>query len=220
MLCFQCGRSGHFASSCLANVFCFRCGRSGHFSSSCFAKTSANGKFLKRSRCEEEDMNDETSSSSSSSSEDSETYQSRNKRVKTPSTDRAGVYVLKTSSGLYYVGKSQNIDARISDHRNGRGASCLAGASFQVVPNLLTVGTADDLESWERNETLQRMRTHGISNVRGWMFTSTALSDEDYQDAFRQICEKFDLCRRCGRSSHFAEQCYARHPDAWAADIF
>ncbi len=44
---------------------------------------------------------------------------------------------------------------------------------------------------------LQRRKKQGISNVRGWMFTSVNPSDDEYHDAdaFRQICEKVDLCR-------------------------
>ncbi len=135
------------------------------------------------------------------------------------STRRSGVYVLRTTAGMYYVGKSNDIDARIQEHRSGSGASCIGGSSFQEVTRLLTSGSSSDLESWEGNETLQRMRTHGIENVRGWMFTDTRLSVESCHEAFRQICEKFDLCRRCGRSSHFADKRFARSVDSWAGNI-
>ncbi len=50
---------------------------------------------------------------------------------------------------------------------------------------MLTTGSGADLESWERNETLQRMKKLGISNVRWWMFSSVNLSDNEYADAFR-----------------------------------
>jgi hypothetical protein len=43
------------------------------------------------------------------------------------------------------------------------------------------------------------MKKLGISNVRWWMFSSVNLSDNEYADAFRWICEKFDLCRPCGK---------------------
>ncbi len=80
--------------------------------------------------------------------------------------------------------------------------------TFQETPTL-TLRQGLDLESWERNETLFRMKIHGVDNVRGWMFTSSVLSDDDKDSAFRQICEKFDLCRKCGREGHFADSCYA-----------
>lgn len=190
---------------------CFRCGRASHYADSCFAKTSVNGKRLA-------DSEDSDESSSGDSVDERETYRRQIKRPRI-TTRRAGIYVLRTTAGMYYVGKSTDISARIQDHRSGAGAICLNGSSFQEVTNLLTSGSPNDLESWERNETLQRMRTHGIQNVRGWMFTTTELSVENYQDAFRQICEKFDLCRRCGRSSHFAERCFARSVDTWAGNM-
>jgi predicted GIY-YIG superfamily endonuclease len=198
---------------------CFRCGRKSHFADSCYAKTSAGGKRLA-------DKHDSSSYEDDDSSDGYvETYKYRKRAGKSASkrprhtTRRSGVYVLKTSAGLHYVGKSSDIDARIQEHHSGSGASCLGGSSFQEVTRLLTSGSSEDLESWERNETLERMRTHGIENVRGWMFTETRLSDESCHDAFRQICEKYDLCRRCGRSSHFAGRCFARTVDSWAGDI-
>ena len=187
---------------------CYRCGRKSHFASDCFASTSVRGRFL---------------DSDSESDDESVRFRAR-KKTRRSTTSRpvardSGIYVLKTLSGLYYVGKSNNIGARIQEHRSGAGASCLDGSPFQVLPSLLTSGSSADLESWERNETLQRMRAHGIENVRGWMFTSRELTEAHRQDAFHQICEKFDLCRRCGRGTHFAERCYARTRDGWAGDI-
>ena len=133
------------------------------------------------------------------------------------------MYVLQTRDGtLQYVGKSTDIESRIHDHREGYGALCLSngsrGMDLVEVPTI-TSGSTDDMESWERNETLTRMKTFGIDKVRGWMFTASHLSYEDKRSAFRQICEKFDLCRSCGRISHFAEECFATTVDSWAGDV-
>lgn len=129
---------------------------------------------------------------------------------------RPGVYVARTTSGMYYVGKSLNVEERIREHAQGMGAACLAGRPLLAIIDPMTTGCDDDLESWERNETLYRMRAHGIDNVRGWMFTNRVLTDANRRDAFNQICEKFDLCRRCGRDTHFADRCFARTRDGWA----
>ena len=215
-------------------MVCFRCGRAGHYANTCFAKTSVRGKRLVVS---DDDDGEEDSSTEEDEENDKAGKYKRNakrphtatgqggkykrnaKRPHTTTGQGAGIYVLKTPGGLYYVGKSNNIDARIQEHRSGGGAHCLNGASFQEVTPLVTSGSASDLESWERNETLQRMKMHGIENVRGWMFTETTLSVERYQSAFHQICEKFDLCRRCGRASHFAQRCFATSVDAWAGNM-
>ena len=133
----------------------------------------------------------------------------------------SGVYAIQTLSGdapTFYVGKSGNIPKRLQDHRAGAGTPFLAGCEFTQVP-LLTEGSSHDLESWERNETLRRMLEFGVDNVRGWMFTDLHLKAEDKRAAFQQICEKFDLCRRCGRGSHFRSECFAKSAAPWASDI-
>ena len=130
----------------------------------------------------------------------------------------SGVYVLQTLSGdapSFYVGKSSHIAKRVQDHRDGMGTPYLAGCDVARVP-LCTAGSSDDLESWERNETLQRMLVFGIDNVRGWMFTDKHLQPADRRAAFAQICEKNDLCRRCGRDSHFKSNCFAKSTAPWA----
>ena len=33
---------------------------------------------------------------------------------------------------------------------------------------------------------------------------------------YQQVCEKFDLCRKCGRHTHFANECRARGVAFWA----
>ena len=127
---------------------------------------------------------------------------------------KSGVYTLEDSSGRMYVGKSADVAQRVETHRSGEGTQ-FVGRDFKVVPNY-TQGQHEDLESWERKETLTRMRKHGIDHVRGWMFASVELSDLQRRDAFTQVCEKFDLCRRCGRDSHFADRCFALGKAAWA----
>ena len=125
-----------------------------------------------------------------------------------------GVYCLTDSDGKIYVGKSENIPERINDHRMGEGTRFLGPNLQKIAPE--TTPIPSDLESWERNETLAMMYKHGIEKVRGWMFTTTRLSDDQKQDAFSQICEKLDLCRKCGRDSHFVNSCFARSKADWA----
>lgn len=122
-----------------------------------------------------------------------------------------GVYVLERPDGVYYVGKSCNIRGRIRQHAEGGGASCAKvegeGRARRVLP---LTQACEDLEAWERAEVLARMRKHGIGRVRGWMYTSPELSEAQREHAFGQVCEKFDLCRRCGLRGHFAVDCRAR----------
>lgn len=116
----------------------------------------------------------------------------------------SGVYVLEKPGGSYYVGKSANIRERLIQHSSGSGASCAKGFLRRVAT--LTAECSDH-EAWERSETLARMRIYGISRVRGWMYTTPALTDAQVEHAFGQICERNDLCRRCGSEAHFAARC-------------
>lgn len=117
-----------------------------------------------------------------------------------------GVYVLQKADGDYYVGKSGNVQERLKQHAEGTGAACAKGKCKRV-PTITPA--CDDLEAWERSEVLARMRRHGIQRVRGWMYTNRELSEAQAEHAFSQVCEKYDLCRRCGGRGHFAKECKA-----------
>lgn len=129
----------------------------------------------------------------------------------------SGVYVLEKPDGALYVGKSGNIQERLRQHADGTGASCAKGFVRRIPP--MTAEVEGDHEAWERAETLARMRRHGISKVRGWMYTSPEMTDAQVEHAFGQVCERHDLCRRCGRGGHFAARCGAgkgRKRPEWA----
>ena len=134
----------------------------------------------------------------------------------------SGIYVLEYRSEetkKFYVGKSNDVARRVDAHMSGQGGvGYLNGRNLRQVA-LISGGSLGDLESWERNETLERMYRFGIDNVRGWMFTDPELSDDEYEAAFNQICEKFDLCRRCGRNSHFRNNCFARTTAEWSGKM-
>lgn len=151
---------------------CFRCGRFGHYANHCFAKKTVGGKYL-------------------SSDSDSEEEEMQPKKRQKTCEKQAGVYVLRTASGLYYVGKSNDIAARIQDHRRGDGAACLHGLAFDVMPDLMTPPGSRILGK-ERDPAAHENAWNRQS--AGWMFTSATLTDQDEQSAFAQICEKFDLC--------------------------
>jgi hypothetical protein len=130
--------------------------------------------------------------------------------------DGDGVYVLELEQGRYYVGKSHCVEERLRQHAEGAGAACAKGYLRRVPP---LTPRADDFEAWERAETLARMRRHGIGRVRGWMYTAPELGDAMREHAYQQVCERFDLCRRCGREGHFVSDCAGggQRP-AWAAN--
>jgi hypothetical protein len=70
------------------------------------------------------------------------------------------------------------------------------------------VPPTDDLNDWERKETLVRMMIHGPEKVRGWEFTQPGpLTLEHCATIKTLMFGDGDLCRKCGGSGHFAAQC-------------
>lgn len=130
---------------------------------------------------------------------------------------KAGVYVLKFEDGTYYVGESQDTDARVAQHIAGEGASCIGEKGATAVRvNPYTQPSYGELEMWERAETLERMFRHGIEKVRGWIYTTAVMSPDQRESAFQQICSCKKLCGKCGRSNHFSSGCFANAKAVWA----
>ena len=144
-----------------------------------------------------------------------------------------GIYVLEirpaasepTDSYQFYVGKSDNVKSRVDEHKSG-GADGKPRVTAIYKDRLeyrppITKGDKSDLESWERREVLELMHIHGIEKVRGWMFTLLTLVDEDKVAAKRQLCERFDLCRKCGQPGHMigSDVCNPHALAEWMKDL-
>lgn len=133
--------------------------------------------------------------------------------------DESGVYVLKfqdQANPEYYVGKSKAIHQRLALHTSGLGAACVKGRAFTRVPPVVSGGdSGGDMENWERSEVLELMFRYGINAVRGWKYTLKTMSLEQRLAAFDDVCERFDLCRRCGRRDHFVRDCRVLTTDRW-----
>jgi hypothetical protein len=115
---------------------------------------------------------------------------------------KRGVYVLKLNNDKYYVGKSNNISERIRKH------SCEWVKKWGIIGIVKPLTKRlHDFESWERNETLERILTHGLKNVRGWRYCTMNIEPSDQLNIFHEICEKKDLCRKCGSANHMISKC-------------
>jgi hypothetical protein len=122
-----------------------------------------------------------------------------------------GVYVLKLDDGCFYVGKSSNVDARVAQHASG-SVHCASWCKSHGVTNIQRMKTecppsGDDLDAWEKNETLVQMMRHGVDKVRGWAFTNESLNMDQLVTLKTLLTEQADVCRRCGFHGHFVSTC-------------
>ena len=139
------------------------------------------------------------------------------KTIDKQTIEYAGVYVLKLQ-GLpftHYVGSSKTVIARIEQHRRGDGAFCIKKATAIEQVATLSQGSVENLDDWERIETLTLMYRLGMHNVRGWLFIQQEISDQQRMEITASICAKNKLCLRCGAGSHMVTKCFARSRSFW-----
>ena len=130
---------------------------------------------------------------------------------------KSGVYILALTGMPYevYVGSSKNIPRRVEQHEKGEGAVCTKMAKGVRMLASIACRKADGLDDLERKETLKQMHQRGIDKVRGWKFSTLVLSDEHKQQAFEDICCRFQLCLKCGEGKHFVGECPSKKKAKW-----
>ena len=132
-----------------------------------------------------------------------------------------GVYVLQLEQGRYYVGKTgRPVELRIKEHFSSPKPAWIRAYRPVAAVTPLTCLPAD-LESWERAETLERMWLHGASRVRGWQYTRLNLTATERSQIVMELCERKDLCRKCGNAGHMYSNCQKKFAKAkWLSTIF
>ena len=81
------------------------------------------------------------------------------------------VYVLQLQNGKYYVGKTTNIEFRLSDHSDGAGS----GWTSKYKP-LRIVEIKHNCDHFDEDKyTKMYMAMHGIENVRGGSYSQLVL---------------------------------------------
>lgn len=110
------------------------------------------------------------------------------------------VYVLELEHNKIYVGKTNNVDKRITDHFNNQGSEWTK--KYKPIKTL-TVETDKD----EDMVVIEMMHKYGVENVRGGSFSRLTLSEEDKNIITRLLRTKYDLCYNCGGNNCFIKDC-------------
>jgi cellular nucleic acid-binding protein len=116
------------------------------------------------------------------------------------------VYVLRLSSGKFYVGKTDNVDRRFQQHVSGSGPSWTR--KYKPIAIEKTIRNASPFE--EDKETKEYMNKYGIDNVRGGTYVTEILDDFQRQALTEELWQANGCCTRCGRKGHFVKDCYAK----------
>ena len=115
------------------------------------------------------------------------------------------VYTLELQGGKFYVGKTNDLQSRLDEHRRGGSRASAWTRKYPFVRLVAAVPCRDDFD--ELRVTLNLMRTHGMHNVRGASYVDVNLSQEQKDDISIHLATASDSCFRCGARDHFAARC-------------
>ena len=144
-----------------------------------------------------------------------------------PPEEQRSLYVISLEGGKYYVGITNNLQQRITQHKEGCGCVWTKKHVFDRLVSSEPLQHSLD----EDTKVEKLMMQHGIDNVRGGSYSNIVLTNEQTDALTRKIshannhCLKCDKpghyakdcntkklvveCSRCGRNSHTKEKCYA-----------
>jgi len=137
--------------------------------------------------------------------------------------NKGSIYVLHLEDNNFYIGKTiRNVNTRIKEHLDNGYQTSGWTRLYKPLRRLAPLTSIpDDLESWERAETLERMWIYGIQRVRGWKYTQLNITVSDQLQVIMQLCERKDLCRCCGNFGHGISHCNSKKYSKakWMKDI-
>lgn len=115
----------------------------------------------------------------------------------------AYIYALQLEKDKIYVGKSNNPDVRLSQHVAGAGAAWTT--QYKPLEILFIKSSTTPFD--EDITVKQLMCKYGIHNVRGGTYCTNILPDNDLQTLLKELRSANNLCLYCGHADHFVNDC-------------
>ena len=111
----------------------------------------------------------------------------------------SGVYVLDLAGGHKYVGKSDDVHARIRQHKESSSGSawCKKHRVIGLYGKVLQ-GDIDELSTLETQRFVEMGLEFGFDKVRGAQWSQVALTGESIRQLQQHIAHEHDCCFRCG----------------------
>lgn len=113
------------------------------------------------------------------------------------------IYILELENNKYYVGRTSNLQKRLSQHFSGSGGSRWT----KLHKPIKLLKSRDNCNSFDEDKyTLMFIDKYGVDNVRGGSFSQITLPKETKKFIKKLIDNANDKCFICG-GNHFANRC-------------
>ena len=115
----------------------------------------------------------------------------------------------------YYNGSAANTAARVAQHLAGDGSAVTKQNPHicKRLPLLSSYINAEGSRQIRENvEILHRMKKYGIAHCRGGKYADKSINS---MEAFKDVCDLFELCKRCGKKGHFTQTCTGERFNRW-----
>lgn len=127
-------------------------------------------------------------------------------------SDSVTIYVLRLENDKYYIGKTRNLEERISDHFSNAGTRWTKQHKPIDILHIIPECKEQDLDKY----TLNYMKIYGFENVRGGSFSSLVFDDKRKKMIKHSLPPRHDKCFRCGSNEHFIKNCPdVKSPKSW-----